>query len=110
MKASSSPTENPPSSTRRAPSQITRILSTPRRSALAVRNISRSLSVVSWRLTVSTSRLSQIARRSSWPLNSLMVRMPRKVSRKWLSRRAPQTIASADAWRRGVYEAQRRSA
>ena len=66
------------------------------------RNSRFSRWVASWRLMVSTSRFSQCARRSRWPLNSLIVLMPRSVSRKWLSRRAAQTIASDEAWRSGM--------
>ena len=54
------------------------------------------------RFVVSTRRLSQCARRSRWPLKSLMVFMPRSVSRKWLSRRAAQMIASDEACRSGM--------
>ena len=82
----------------------------PIRSAFTVRNINPSFCVVTWRLTVSTSRLSQWAWREACALNSLMVRIPRRVSRKWLSRLAPHTIASTEALRSAVYEAARTSA
>ena len=81
----------------RAPSQTTTMPSAEQQRVARPWNSSSSRWVASWRFIVSTSRFSQCARRSRWPLKSLIVLMPRSVSRKWLSRRAAQMIASAEA-------------